>query len=219
MIDRVDKAVASTETADEDRRSTPLAGSPEGDAPEIDRKQLIKLAVEMGPLLAFFFANSRYGIFTGTAVFMVTTVVALAISRAVLGRIPTMPLVSGFFILVFGGLTVWLQDDHFIKLKPTIVNALFATILLGGLALGKTFLKVVFEDVVRLTEDGWRVLTIRWGLFFVFLALLNEVVWRNFSTDFWVSFKLFGIMPLTLVFAAAQISVFRRYEQRESNTK
>lgn len=219
MTDRTDDGSNSLKNQKNEAGGDRSSREVDVDAPEFDRKQLVKLAVEMGPLLVFFFANSRYGIFTGTAVFMVATVIALAVSRALLGRIPTMPLVSGFFILVFGGLTVWLQDDHFIKMKPTIVNGLFAAILLGGLAFGKTFLKVVFEDVLKLTEEGWRILTLRWGCFFVFLAILNEVVWRSFSTDFWVSFKLFGIMPLTLLFAAAQISLFRRYEQRESNIK
>ncbi len=181
---------------------------------QFDRKQIIKLLVELGPLVIFFTANSRMGIIWGTGAFMVATVIALAVSRAVLGRIPTMPLVSGVFVLVFGGLTVWLQDDHFIKLKPTIVNGLFAAILFGGLASGRTFLKIVFGDVMKLTEEGWRQLTWRWGLFFIVLAILNEIVWRGFSTDFWVSFKVFGVMPLTFIFALSQIGLLKRYEQR-----
>jgi intracellular septation protein len=183
--------------------------------PGFDRKQLIKLLVELGPLVVFFVGNSRFGIFTGTAAFMVATLVALVVSRAMLGRIPTMPLVSGFFVLVFGGLTLWLQDDQFIKIKPTIVNALFAAILFTGLATGRSLLKIVFGDVFSLTEDGWRQLTIRWGLFFVFLAILNEVVWRSFSTDFWVSFKVFGTMPLTMAFAVAQVGLLKRHELRQ----
>lgn len=182
--------------------------------PEFDRKQVIKLLVELGPLVVFFVGNSRYGIFAGTGAFMVATVIALAVSRAVLGRIPTMPLVSGFFVIVFGGLTLWLQDDQFIKLKPTIVNGLFAAILFAGLAAGKSLLKIVFDDVFRLTEEGWRQLTLRWAIFFVALAILNEVVWRLFSTDFWVSFKLFGIMPITMVFAIAQLGLLKRHELR-----
>lgn len=181
-------------------------------APEFDRKQLIKLAVELGPLIVFFLANSQFGIFAGTGAFMVATVIALIVSRAVLGRIPTMPLVSGVFVIVFGGLTLWLQDDHFIKLKPTIVNALFAAILLGGLAAGRSLLKLVFEDVMHLNDEGWRKLTFRWGVFFIALALLNEIIWRNFSTDFWVSFKVFGIMPLTFVFALSQIGLLKKHE-------
>jgi intracellular septation protein len=182
--------------------------------PEFDRKQVIKLLVELGPLVVFFIGNSRFGIFAGTGAFMVATLIALAVSRALLGRIPTMPLVSGFFVIVFGGLTLWLQDDQFIKLKPTIVNGLFAVILFAGLAAGKSLLKVVFGDVFRLTEQGWRQLTFRWGLFFVALAVVNEIVWRFFSTDFWVSFKVFGIMPITMAFAIAQMGLLKRHEMR-----
>jgi intracellular septation protein len=143
---------------------------------------------------------------------MAATVVSLIASHFLLGRIATMPLVTGVFVIVFGGLTIYLQDDHFIKLKPTIVNGLFAAILLGGLMTGRLFLKTVFGDVMRLTEEGWRVLTIRWAIFFVVLAVLNEVMWRFFSTDTWVTFKVFGIMPLTFVFAMAQIGVLKKYE-------
>ncbi len=191
-----------------------LSKTPETDegGPHFDRKQLIKLVVELGPLLVFFIANSRFGIFAGTGAFMVATVLSLIASQTLLGRIATMPLVTGVFVLVFGGLTLWLQDDHFIKIKPTIVNSLFAAILFGGLLSGRLFLKIVFGDVMRLTEEGWRILTLRWALFFVFLAVLNEVMWRGFSTDTWVAFKVFGIMPLTFVFALAQIGVLRKHE-------
>ncbi|WP_409561558.1 septation protein A [Hyphomicrobium sp. B1] len=188
------------------------------DGPQLDRKQLIKFIVELGPLLVFFFVNSHYGIFAGTAAFMVATVIALVASRVFLGRIATMPLVTGVFVLVFGGLTLYLQDDHFIKMKPTIVNGLFAAILAGGLLFDRLFLKIVFGDVMRLTREGWRILTIRWALFFVVLAVLNEVMWRLFSTDTWVTFKVFGIMPLTFVFALAQIGVLKRYEDTTPNT-
>jgi intracellular septation protein len=180
--------------------------------PHFDRKQAIKLVVELGPLLVFFIANSRFGIFAGTGAFMFATVASLVASRALLGRVATMPLVTGIFVLVFGGLTLWLQDDHFIKVKPTIVNGLFAAILFGGLATGRLFLKIVFGDVMRLSEEGWRSLTLRWALFFVFLAILNEVIWRGFSTDTWVAFKVFGIMPITFLFAIAQIGLLKRYE-------
>lgn len=191
------------------------------DEPQFDKKQVIKLLIELGPLLVFFIVNAQAGrfisepkhaIFYGTGAFMLATAIALAASRKMLGRIPTMPLVTGVFVMIFGGLTLWLQDDHFIKLKPTIVNALFAAILFTGLANGKSLLKLVFGDVFRLTETGWRLLTIRWGLFFVCLAVLNEIVWRNFSTDTWVSFKVFGIMPLTMAFAIAQLGLLKRHE-------
>jgi intracellular septation protein len=174
--------------------------------------QLAKLAVELGPLVVFFVANSRAGIFWGTGAFIIATVVSLIASRILFGRVPTMPLVTGFFVVVFGGLTLYLQDDHFIKLKPTIVNGLFATILFGGLFAGHSLLKHLFGEVFRLTDEGWRKLTLRWACFFVFLALLNEVVWRHFSTDTWVSFKVFAIMPITMVFALLQVGLLRKYE-------
>jgi intracellular septation protein len=182
------------------------------DGQQLDRKQLVKLVVEFGPLLVFFVANSRFGIFTGTGAFMVATVISLIAAHLLLGRIAVMPLVTSVFVLVFGGLTLWLQDDHFIKIKPTIVNGLFATILFAGLVSGRLFLKIVFGDVMRLSEEGWRILTLRWALFFVFLAFLNEVMWRGFSTDTWVAFKVFGIMPITFVFALAQIGLLKKYE-------
>lgn len=171
---------------------------------------LLKLLLEVGPLTAFFFANSRYGIFTATGVFMGATLIALIASYLLHKRIPIMPLVSGAVVMVFGGLTLFLHDDLFIKLKPTIVNGLFAAVLLGGLAFGKSLLGIVFNSVFQLTEAGWRTLTLRWGLFFVFLAILNEVVWRGFSTDFWVGFKLWGVMPITVVFALAQVPLIQR---------
>lgn len=183
-----------------------------------DRKQLIKLVVEFGPLLVFFVGNSRYGIYTGTGAFMVATVVSLIASRTLLGRIAVMPLITSVFVLVFGGLTLWLQDDHFIKIKPTMVNGLFAAILFVGLATGRLFLKIVFGEVMRLTDQGWRILTFRWAFFFVFLAGLNEVMWRFFSTDTWVAFKVFGIMPITFIFALCQIGILKKYEDTTSES-
>jgi intracellular septation protein len=176
------------------------------------QSQLLKLAVEVGPLVVFFIVNSRAGIFWGTGVFMVATLVSLVASRFMFGRIPVMPLISGACVVVFGGLTLWLQDDHFIKIKPTIVNALFAVALFGGLLAGHSLLKVVFGEVFKLNEDGWRKLTLRWACFFTFLAVLNEVVWRTVSTDTWVSFKVFAIMPLTMIFALSQIGLLKAHE-------
>jgi len=176
------------------------------------RAQLLKLAVEVGPLVLFFIVNARAGIFWGTGVLMVGTIITLIASRFLFDRIPVMPLISGACVLVFGGLTIWLQDDHFIKLKPTIVNGLFAAALFGGLLMGHSLLKVVFGEVFRLNEDGWRKLTLRWACFFMFLAVLNEVVWRTLSTDTWVSFKVFAIMPLTMIFALSQIGLLRAHE-------
>jgi intracellular septation protein len=122
-----------------------------------------------------------------------------------------MPFVTGVVVLVFGGLTLWLQNDEFIKMKPTIVNVLFGAALLGGLAFGRPLLGYVFDSVFKLNDEGWRKLTFRWGLYFFALAALNEIVWRAFSTDFWVSFKVFGIMPLTVLFTLTQMPMIQRH--------
>lgn len=174
---------------------------------------LLKLALEMGPLVVFFLANNRADLMVATAAFMVATVISLALSFAVFRRIPIMPLVSGVIVMVFGGLTLILQDELFIKLKPTIVNLLFAAVLLGGLFLFRVpLLGYVLDAMIALDEEGWSRLTLRWGLFFVFLAALNEVVWRLFPTDFWVAFKVFGVMPITIAFALAQYPLMRRHQ-------
>jgi intracellular septation protein len=187
---------------------------------------LLKLALELGPLGVFFFANARGEwlaeripalatlggpIFVATALFMLAMLISLAISYALTRTLPVMPFVTGIVVIVFGGLTLWLQDDTFIKMKPTIVNVLFGGVLLGGLAFGKSLLGYVFDSVFRLTDEGWRKLTFRWGLFFLVLAALNEVVWRTVSTDMWVNFKVFGIMPLTVVFTLSQLPLISRY--------
>lgn len=186
---------------------------------------LLKLALELGPLGVFFFANAygeRLGasgesgrLFLATGAFMVATVIALAISYALVRRLPIMPLVSGAVVLVFGGLTLYLADEHFIKMKPTIVNALFGVTLLGGLAFRRPLLPIVLDSVFHLTAEGWRKLTLRWALFFLVLAVLNEVVWRTQSTDAWVNFKVFAIMPLTLIFALAQTPLIMRHDASE----
>lgn len=149
-------------------------------------------------------------LFEATGAFMIATIIALVAGWTLERKLPVMPLVSGILVLLFGGLTLYLADETFIKLKPTLVNCLFAAILFGGLLFGKPLLKPLFGAAVQLTDHGWRLLTIRWAVFFVVLAVLNEIVWRGFSTDFWVSFKLFGIMPLTFLFAAAQTPLFLR---------
>jgi intracellular septation protein len=175
----------------------------------------LKLVLDLGPLLLFFAANSRFGIFTATGVFMVAIVVALAIAYALTRHLPIMPLVTAIVVLVFGTLTLVLHDELFIKVKPTIIYVLFGGILLGGLAFGKSLLGVVFDSVFHLTEEGWRKLTLRWALFFLALAVLNEIVWRTQSTDVWVSFKVFGVMPLTFIFAALQYPLLTRYAAPE----
>ena len=176
--------------------------------------QLRRTALEIAPLVVFFVANARgegiEALFDATAAFMVATVIALSLSWVLERRIPILPLVSGAFVLGFGALTLILEDELFIKMKPTIVNLLFAAILAGGLAFGRSLLKPLLDAALSLTDRGWRVLTVRWAFFFVFLAILNEVVWRGFSTDFWAGFKLFGVMPITLIFAFAQAPLIKR---------
>lgn len=187
---------------------------------------MLKLALELGPLAVFFFANSRGEwlsqqfpvlhnmggpIFIATGLFMIATAIALSVSWMLTRKLPMMPLISGIVVFVFGGLTLWLQDDLFIKLKPTIINTLFGATLLGGLLFGQSLLGYVFNSAFKLSDEGWRKLTLRWGLFFLFLAILNEIVWRNFSTDTWVAFKVWGTMPITVFFTLAQMPLIMRY--------
>ena len=197
---------------------------------------LLKLVLDLGPLLLFFLANSRpalflplvspilpadiasgehTGIFVATAVFMVAVVLALAVSYALTRHLPVMPLVTAVIVLVFGSLTLVLHDELFIKLKPTIIYLLFGAVLLGGLAAGKSLLGKVFDSVFHLTEEGWRRLTLRWALFFFALAILNEIVWRSQTTDVWVTFKVFGVVPLTFLFAALKYPLLTRYAAPE----
>ncbi len=174
----------------------------------------LKFALEMGPLVLFFAAYSRFGIFTGTGVLMATTVVALAVTYWLTRHVPVMPLVTAVMVLVFGGLTLLLHDDTFVKMKATIVYLLFASALLGGLLFDKALLSVAFDSVMRLTEEGWRKLTWRWGVFFLAMAGVNEAVWRYTSLDFWVKFKVFGFVPLTILFALSQTPLMLKYELR-----
>ena len=171
----------------------------------------LKLSLELGPLLVFFFANGRFGIFVATGAFMAAMAVALIASWVINRRLAIMPLVTGVVVAIFGTLTLILHDDTFIKMKPTIVNTLFGGVLLGGLVFGKTLLGYVFDGAFHLDEEGWRKLTIRWGLFFLLLAVLNELIWRTQTTEFWVAFKVWGIMPLTLLFSIAQLPLLSRH--------
>ena len=177
---------------------------------------MLKLALDIGPLVVFFAANARFGIFPATAIFMATIVAALAVSYALTRHIAIMPVVTAVIVLVFGSLTLVLHDEHFIKLKPTIIYLLFGGVLLGGLAFGKPLLSMVFDSVFHLTDEGWRKLTVRWALFFFALAILNEIVWRTQSTDVWVSFKVFGVVPLTFLFGALQYPLLTKYAAPEA---
>jgi len=209
-----------------ERKMTDKAAEPDVSWDDL-KPQMTKLSLELGPLVIFFLVNFfgdrilaafpaltpifPEGFFLATAVFMIAMAVSLVISKLVLGKIPVMPLVTGVVVLIFGGLTLWLQDETFFKLKPTITNMLFASVLLGGLLFRQSLLKYVFGDVYRLRPEGWWKLTLNWGLFFVLLAVINEIVWRNFDTAFWVNFKVWGIMPLTMIFSMTQLPLLSKY--------
>ena len=196
------------------RESTPAS------RPEAEHSSA-KVLIDFGPLVAFFvtyFVAVRYqpeaGIYWATGVLMAATVVALGASRLVLGRFSLPPLVTAALVVVLGGLTLWLQDESFVKLKPTAVNLLFAGVLGFGLATGRPLLKLLMGQALKLTDAGWHKLTVRWTVFFLAMAILNEIVWRNFETATWVTFKVWGILPLTLAFAVAQVGLIRRYEAK-----
>lgn len=180
-------------------------------------KGWLKPLCEIGPIVVFFVCNGRWGIFVGTGAFVAATTIALPVYRWIAGKWPLLPLVSGFFVLTFGALTLWLQDELFIKLKPTIVNTLFGCILLGGLLFGRSLLQPLLDTAFRLTAEGWRRLTWRWCGFFFVLAVINEIIWRNFSTDTWIVSKLAVSMPLTFLFALAQIPLIKRHWDGSDN--
>jgi intracellular septation protein len=178
---------------------------------------LLKLALDLGPLLVFFVGNSQFGIFPATAMFMVAVLVSLAVTYAIARRISPMPIVTGVVVLVFGGLTLWLNDELFIKLKPTIVNSIFASVLFVSVMMDRLYIKVLFDNAFHLPDHAWKTLTYRWIGFFVFLAILNEVIWRNFSTDFWVGFKLWGVVPISLIFGGAQMPFILKHQLKEED--
>ena len=172
---------------------------------------LFKLATELGPLLVFFGVNARFQLFAATAAFMVAIVAAMIASYVVTRHVPVMALVTGIIVLVFGTLTLVLHDETFIKVKPTIIYGLFALVLGGGLLFGRSFIAIMFDQMFNLTPQGWRILTMRWTLFFLAMAFLNEAIWRTQTTDFWVAFKAFGVIPLTTIFAITQMPLIKRY--------
>ena len=183
--------------------------------------QGLKFLIELGPLLIFFavyfaggklLADPKDAIFWGTGFLIGATLLSLVASRYFLGHVAVMPLVTAALVTVFGGLTIYLKNDMFIKMKPTILYAMFSLALFIGLGLKRYFLKAAFSEVMKLTDDGWRILTIRWGIFFAVLAGLNEFVWRTFSESTWVTYKVFGTIPLIMVFAAAQVGLLKKYE-------
>jgi intracellular septation protein len=172
----------------------------------------MKLLIELAPLALFFVAYSRFDIYMATGVLMAATVASLVASKILLGKLSLMPLVTGAFVLFFGALTLWFSNETFIKIKPTIVYLCFAAPLLGGLLFRKSLLSHVLGEAITLDAAGWRTLTLRWGVFFIVLAVLNELVWRNFSTSVWVSMKSFGFIPLTILFAVSQAPLMVRHK-------
>jgi intracellular septation protein len=171
----------------------------------------LRLALDFGPLLGFFLAFKLYGLAAATGSLIALTLLSLAVSYGYEKKLAMMPLLSGVAVTLLGGLSLFLHDDYFIKIKPTLVNLLFAAVLLGGLYFKKPMMKFLLEHAFHLTEEGWRKLSLRWGIFFIFLAALNECIWRNFSTDFWVSFKVFGMLTLTMIFTVSQVPMIKRY--------
>jgi intracellular septation protein len=178
--------------------------------PEFDRKQLIKLLVDLGPLLAFFIAYKTLGIFWATGAAMAGTLVAVAVSYALYRELSAVIMITATVVCVFGALTFWFNDPRFAYVKPTIINAIFAVILAAGLLRGRSLIKVVLGDNLHLTDEGWRTLTIRWAVFFAVMACLNEIMWRFTTESTWAYFKFPGMLILTFVFAMAQAGVIKR---------
>ncbi|MFZ0570695.1 MAG: septation protein A [Rhodomicrobium sp.] len=191
--------------------------------------QVLKLALDMGPLVVFFvtyafvrgnaggpaMASDMKRVIYATVALMIATAISLVASRILLKRIPVMSLVTGVFVMVFGSLTWYFQDGTLIKIKATILYLLFAAVLAGGLFFRKLLLKILLGEALQMQDEGWRLLTLRWIGFFIFLAVMNEIVWRNFSEPTWVSFKSFGVMPLTFLFMMAQITLIMKYQTPE----
>jgi intracellular septation protein len=181
-----------------------------------DAPPWLKPSVEFGPVVLFFAAYWIYDLLVATAVLMAATAVALVVSLVVTRRVPWMPLITAAVVGIFGGLTLWLEDETFIKMKPTIVQAVFSVVLLGGLAAGRPLLKPLLGAAWPMDDTGWRRLSLRFALFFAAMAGLNEAVWRTQSTDFWVTFKVFGLIGLTLAFAVAQTPLMTRHRLPEA---
>ncbi|MEY4707884.1 MAG: hypothetical protein RJB58_1607 [Pseudomonadota bacterium] len=181
--------------------------------------QLRKLVLDLGPLLIFFAAFKYLGIFAATGAFMVAVLVALAIGYALEKKLSPMPIFTAVLVVIFGGLTLYLQNDLFIKMKPSVLYAFFGALLLGGLRFNRLFIKYVFGQAFELTEAGWIKLTVRWGIFFLVLAALNEAVWRTTSTETWVAFKVWGIIPLLFLFALAQTPLVMKHQDGDKNAQ
>ena len=178
-------------------------------------KSVSKLLIDIGPLAVFFIFYTRSGLQEAILPLMIATVIAVIISYILEKRIPIMPTLGAGIVLVFGGLTIYFNDETFIKMKPTIINVVFAIILYGGVILKKPLLKYLLGAALKLEEEGWKILTYRWIAFFIALAILNEIIWRTQSTNLWVNFKVFGILPITFLFTISQFSLIKKYQVEE----
>ena len=179
----------------------------------------LRPVVEYGPIAAFIIAFYIADLFAATASIMVASILALILSYTVERRIPKMPLITAGIIGIFGGLTLWLQDETFIKMKPTIIQLFIATILIGGLKVNRLILKSLLKSGLHMTDEGWRILTVRFSLFFLLSAIINEVVWRTQSTELWVNFKVFGLTGLTFIFIITQFPMMKRFALEDNGEK
>jgi intracellular septation protein len=175
-------------------------------------KPFYKLLIDIGPLAVFFYFYSKNGLQDSILPFMIATVIAVLFSYILEKKIPIMPTAGAGIVLIFGGLTIYFDNDIFFKMKPTIINLLFAVILYGGIIFKKSLLKYLLGAALKLEEQGWKILTQRWIGFFIALAILNEIVWRTQSTDVWVNFKVFGILPITFIFTMTQFPLIKKYQ-------
>ena len=175
-------------------------------------KSFIKLLVDIGPLAIFFIFYTRSDLQSAILPFMIATIIAVIFWYFIEKKIPIMPTAGAFIILVFGSLSLYFNNDIFFKMKPTIINILFAAILFVGNIINKPLLKMLLGEALKLQMEGWNILTRRWISFFIALAILNEIIWRTQSTDIWVNFKVFGILPLTFIFTLAQFNIIKKYQ-------
>ena len=175
-------------------------------------KSIFKLLIDIGPLAVFFIFYTRSDLKTAILPFIIATTIAVLFSYIIEKKIPIMPTVGAVIILIFGGLTIYFDNETFFKMKPTIINLLFAGILYGGIILNKSLLRFLLGAALKLQDEGWDILTKRWIGFFIALAILNEIVWRTQTTDIWVNFKVFGILPITFIFTLTQFSTIKKYQ-------
>ena len=175
-------------------------------------RNISKLVIDIGPLAVFFIFYTRSDLQSAILPFMIATVIAVLFSYIIEKKIPVMPTAGAIIILVFGGLSIYFDNEVFFKMKPTIINLLFASILYGGIVLKKPLLKYLLGAAIKLQDKGWYILTKRWIGFFIALAILNEIIWRTQSTDIWVNFKVFGILPITFIFTITQFSIIKKYQ-------